>query len=95
MSSDEVEEGWSLAIRYRAGTQWGKREAELRSRDAAAAKLYGKTLGGSLVKDARPKRLASKLRKMRGVFDLPRGDLGRPSVGSPIRCRASLLGQVH
>lgn len=60
MSSDEVQKGWFLAVRYRDGKQWDKRERDLSGRVRAAAKRHGCDLRSVLV-DARPKKSASKL----------------------------------
>jgi len=60
MASDEVDKGWFVAIRYRNGKQWDKRERELHPRVKAAAEAHGRTLHGALI-DGRPRRSASKL----------------------------------
>lgn len=60
MESDEVENGWFLAIRYREGKKWDDRARELPKRVKAASKKHGRTLKSALV-DARPKKPASKL----------------------------------
>jgi len=60
MSSDEVQKGWFLAIRYRDGKQWDKRVNELPGRVRAAAANHDRDLRYALV-DARPRQSASKL----------------------------------
>ena len=60
MASDEVEKGWFLALRYRTGKQWDKRETELPSRVHAAAAAHNRDLRAALI-DARPRESASKL----------------------------------
>jgi hypothetical protein len=60
MSSDEVDKGWFLALRYRDGEKWDEREAEFPGRIRAAAANHGCDLRGVLV-DARPRASASKL----------------------------------
>ena len=60
MSSDEVEKGWFLAIRYRDGKNWDEAAAVLPARVKEAAELHQKDLRSALV-DARPAESASKL----------------------------------
>jgi len=60
MASDEVEKGWFLAVRYRDGTKWDKRERELPGRVRAAAEHHGGDLRATLV-DARRRESASRL----------------------------------
>lgn len=60
MSSDEVEKGWFLALRYRDGKKWDNRARELAPRIRAAGKAHERTLRGAIV-DARPQPSASKL----------------------------------
>lgn len=60
MSSDEVDMGWFLAIRYRDGKKWDDRANAIPGGVRAAAKAHGRDLRGALV-DARPKKSASKL----------------------------------
>lgn len=60
MSSDEVNKGRFLAIRYREGKKWDDRANQIPGRVRAAARAHGKDLRGHLV-DARPQKSASKL----------------------------------
>lgn len=60
MASDEVEKGWFLAVRYRDGKKWDRRERELPGRVSAAALSHGKDLRSVLV-DARRQASASNL----------------------------------
>jgi hypothetical protein len=60
LASDEVEKGWFVAVRYRSGKQWDKRETELPTRVKAAAELHGRDLRSAIV-DGRPQASASKL----------------------------------
>jgi hypothetical protein len=60
MSSDQVDKGRFLAIRYRDGKKWDGRADAIPDRVRAAAKAHGRDLRGHLV-DARPTKSASKL----------------------------------
>lgn len=60
MESDSVQLGWFLAIRYRTGKQWDKRDLELPARVALAARTHGRDLRLALV-DARKPISASKI----------------------------------
>lgn len=60
MSSDEVQKGWFLAVRYRDGKRWDTDASRLPTRVKQAAKKHQMDLRGVLV-DARPQRSASKL----------------------------------
>jgi hypothetical protein len=60
LSSDSVRKGWFLAVRYRDGKQWDKKQAELPGRVKRAAKAHGRDLRAALV-DARRPLSASKL----------------------------------
>ena len=60
MSSDEVEKGWFLAVRYRDGKQWDTRERELPGRVQLAGETHECDLRSALV-DARPPKSASTL----------------------------------
>lgn len=52
LSSDAVEKGWFLALRYRDGRQWDKRQQELPGRVKQAAEAHERGLRSALV-DAR------------------------------------------
>jgi hypothetical protein len=60
LSSDEVEKGWFLAVRYRSGKQWDQRADDLPKRVRGAAATHGRDLKSRLV-DARRPKSASKL----------------------------------
>jgi hypothetical protein len=60
MSSDEVDKGWFLAMRYRDGKKWDARANELPRRVRSAAAAHERDLRSVLV-DARPQKSASKL----------------------------------
>ena len=60
MKSDEVQDGWFLALRYRSGKAAENRAKELPGRVAVVAKIRNIKLRYSVV-DARPKKAASKL----------------------------------
>lgn len=60
MSSDEVNKGWFLALRYRDGKKWDDRADDIPRRVRVAAAAHGRDLRSALV-DARPQKSASKL----------------------------------
>lgn len=60
MSSDDVQKGRFVAIRYRDGKHWDARAGQIPARVRAAATAHGRELRGHLV-DARPQKSASKL----------------------------------
>jgi hypothetical protein len=60
MSSDEVQKGWFLAIRYRDGKTWDNRADALPARVRVAAQAHSRDLRYALV-DARKRDSASKL----------------------------------
>lgn len=59
LTSDEVQEGWFVVVRYRSGKPQDRRAAELPKRVAEAAAKLDKRLRYSIV-DARPKTSASR-----------------------------------
>lgn len=54
MNSDEVSVGWFLAIRYREGEKWDKRQRELSRRVAAVRKQKGLAVNFDVVDACRP-----------------------------------------
>jgi hypothetical protein len=60
LSSDEVQKGWFLAVRYRSGRSWDQRVADLPQRVQDAAARHGRELRCAVV-DARQPSSPSKL----------------------------------
>lgn len=60
LTSDEVQDGWFVVVRYRSGKPQDRRATELPKRVSAAAVRTNKRLRYSIV-DARPKQSASRL----------------------------------